>query len=174
MVEKSKVVLIVLESLGLGFLGIDRFYSGQTLYGFLKLFTLGGLGIWTLIDYVKVLINALSRSNEGLFGITQWTDDVNLSFNLMLGIILFQLLISPLMYTFFNNKKDSKKDAKKDAKKDDTKKDDSKKDDTKKDDSKKDDSKKDDSKKDDTKKDSKKDDTKKDGKGTIEGFQFRI
>ena len=37
MTEKSKIVLIFLESFGLGFFGIDRMYSGQIFYGILKL-----------------------------------------------------------------------------------------------------------------------------------------
>lgn len=44
----SALVLSVL----LGVLGIDRFYTGHTGRGLGKLFTLGGLGIWWLIDIV--------------------------------------------------------------------------------------------------------------------------
>jgi TM2 domain-containing membrane protein YozV len=35
----------------LGWLGADRFYSGQALLGVLKLLTLGGFGLWVLIDF---------------------------------------------------------------------------------------------------------------------------
>ena len=39
----------------LGYLGVHRFYTGNTLYGILQLITLGGCGIWTLIDFILLL-----------------------------------------------------------------------------------------------------------------------
>ena len=44
-----------------GVLGIHRFMIGDTTNGILMLLTLGGCGIWALIDLIKILSGQMSR-----------------------------------------------------------------------------------------------------------------
>lgn len=61
-------VLTWLLSLLLGFFGLDRFYTGRYLTGALKLLSLGGLGIWWIIDLVIVLAGGLRVQRRPLRG----------------------------------------------------------------------------------------------------------
>jgi TM2 domain-containing membrane protein YozV len=46
-----------------GFLGIHRFYLGYTWQGIVQLLTLGGFGIWSLIDFIRIIIGDLKPKN---------------------------------------------------------------------------------------------------------------
>ncbi|MEZ5216029.1 MAG: NINE protein [Ilumatobacteraceae bacterium] len=53
----------LLLSLFLGYLGVDQFYLGNTGLGIGKLLTLGGCGIWALIDAIRIAMNTVPDSN---------------------------------------------------------------------------------------------------------------
>lgn len=48
----------------LGGFGVHRFYAGKAGTGILMLFTFGGLGIWTLIDFVMIATGSF-KDSEG-------------------------------------------------------------------------------------------------------------
>jgi TM2 domain-containing membrane protein YozV len=60
-------MVALLLSIFLGELGIDRFYLGYIGLGILKLITVGGFGIWWLIDVIMIAIGKMkTKSGEEL------------------------------------------------------------------------------------------------------------
>tara|TARA_B110000014_G_C20042109_1_gene541712 strand:- start:121 stop:438 length:318 start_codon:yes stop_codon:yes gene_type:complete len=47
----------------LGGLGVHRFYVGKVVTGIIMILTFGGLGIWTLIDVIRIAVGSFKDSN---------------------------------------------------------------------------------------------------------------
>lgn len=60
----KKMVPAALLCFFLGGLGVHRMYVGKIGTGILMLFTLGGLGIWLIIDFVMILTGSF-KDKEG-------------------------------------------------------------------------------------------------------------
>ena len=50
----------------LGFFGVHRFYNGKIGTGILMIVTLGGLGIWQLIDVIMIAFGKFTRMDGSL------------------------------------------------------------------------------------------------------------
>ena len=65
MVGQKDFLTASMLSLYSGGLGIDRFYLGYTGLGIVKLLTLGGCGVWSLIDLILILTGSL-KDKQGM------------------------------------------------------------------------------------------------------------
>ena len=54
MAKKVNWVLTLVMSILFGTLGVDRFIMGQVGLGILKLITMGGCGVWWLVDLILI------------------------------------------------------------------------------------------------------------------------
>lgn len=61
--EPKQWLTALLLCLFLGALGGHRFYTGHTGIGIVQLLTLGGCGIWALIDLVMIATGSFTDAN---------------------------------------------------------------------------------------------------------------
>ena len=67
MTKKVNWVLTLIMSILFGSLGVDRFIMGHVGLGILKLITMGGCGIWWLVDLILI---ATKHKFQGI----EWVD----------------------------------------------------------------------------------------------------
>lgn len=61
---KNKWITALLLCWFLGFLGVHRFYTGHTAIGVIQLLTLGGCGIWQIVDFI-LIVSGNYKDSEG-------------------------------------------------------------------------------------------------------------
>jgi len=71
MISEKKILPAFLLCLFFGLIGVHRFYVGKVGSGVAQILTLGGLGIWTLVDFI-VIISGTFRDGENA-RIVHWT-----------------------------------------------------------------------------------------------------
>ena len=67
--EKRKLPAFLL-CLFFGWFGVHRFYVGKVGTGVLQILTLGGLGLWTLLDLLVIVLGGFTDKEGRL--ITKW------------------------------------------------------------------------------------------------------
>jgi TM2 domain-containing membrane protein YozV len=61
--ERKDWLVTLLLCFFLGYLGVHRFYTGSIGIGVAQLLTLGGCGIWALIDFILILVGSYKDGN---------------------------------------------------------------------------------------------------------------
>ncbi|MES2019217.1 MAG: TM2 domain-containing protein [Pseudomonadota bacterium] len=57
-VSDKEWLVTLLLAFFLGFLGVHRFYTGHIGIGIVQLLTMGGCGVWALIDFILIAVGS--------------------------------------------------------------------------------------------------------------------
>jgi TM2 domain-containing membrane protein YozV len=68
--SEIKILPAFLLCFFLGMFGAHRFFVGKIGTGVLQLLTLGGLGIWTLIDFIMIIVGSFTDKEGNK--LTEW------------------------------------------------------------------------------------------------------
>eukprot|EP01080_Neovahlkampfia_damariscottae_P007392 gene7392-11714_t len=68
--SSKKYMTAMLYSILLGIFGADRYYLEHYILGIAKMFTLGGLGVWWIVDLVLLSIGSLRPADGGEWATT--------------------------------------------------------------------------------------------------------
>jgi TM2 domain-containing membrane protein YozV len=71
MASEKRILPAALLCFFFGVFGAHRFYAGKTGTAVLQLFTLGGLGIWAMIDFIMILTGSFTDDDDNK--IVEWT-----------------------------------------------------------------------------------------------------
>lgn len=69
--SEKKILPAALLCFWFGIFGAHRFYVGKTGTAILQLCTIGGLGIWTMVDLIMIVVGAFTDSEGNK--LTEWT-----------------------------------------------------------------------------------------------------
>jgi hypothetical protein len=118
--RKNFTTAIILSILVGGF-GVDRFYLGCTKTGILKLITFGGLGIWALIDLIRLATGSKlcggfqwdTESVKKMNGGSVTDDTVCIILAITLGVMLLYFFVLPWIKRNYGNNSSPKKEEEK-------------------------------------------------------------
>ncbi len=127
MSERKNFTTAIILSLLAGPLGIDRFYLGCTGTGILKLITFGGLGIWALIDLIRLATgsklcggfkwdNESLKSSKKMSGGSEVDDTICIILAISIGLMLLYFFVFPWIKKNYGAGSSPKKDEKEQVK----------------------------------------------------------
>lgn len=97
--QKSPILVLILCVL-LGVFGVHRFYVGKNGSGSLMLLTLGGLGIWLLVDLILIVSNKFDDAKGNRIELTQNPSSFKKTTMIIGAIVAWFLLFVGVIFAF--------------------------------------------------------------------------